>query len=195
MKEAKGYAKIKQIEKIMKKGEKMPEENKEIRSEKEKQLLDKIIADKQEGKQHKKEETKAKNGWLQALKFTLFSISAGVIQFGVFALLNEAIGWSFWPSHLISVVLSVVWNFTFNRKFTFKSSNNVPVAMMLVLAFYVVFIPASVFGGDALVACGWNDLLVEALMMVINFATEFVWQKFVVFNSKIVPEKKPKEVK
>ena len=170
----------------------MIEEEKQMRAEKEKQFLDKIVADKQEKNEQKQEENKAKNGWLQALKFTLFSISAGVIQFGVFALLNEAIGWSFWPSHLIAVTLSVVWNFTFNRKFTFKSSNNVPLAMILVLIYYVAFIPASVFGGDALVAHGWNDLLVEAFMMVINFVTEFVWQKFVVFNPKVVPEKKQK---
>ena len=137
--------------------------------------------------------TNAKAGWWQALKFTLFSISAGVIQMGAFLLLNEVIGWSFWPSHLISVTLSVIWNFTFNRKFTFKASNNVPIAMLLVLAFYVAFIPASVFGGNALEAAGWNAILVEALMMVINFVTEFVWQKFVVFNPKIVPEKKKEE--
>ena len=137
----------------------------------------------------KEEKQNAKGNWWQALKFLLFSISAGVIQMGVFLLLNEAIGWSFWPSHLISVTLSVVWNFTFNRKFTFKSSNNVPIAMLLVAAYYAVFIPASVFGGDALVATGWNDILVEALMMVINFVTEFIWQKFVVFNPKIVPDK------
>lgn len=139
----------------------------------------------------KKEE--AKKGWWQALKFTLFSISAGVIQMGVFLLLNEVVGWSFWPSHLISVTLSVVWNFTFNRKYTFKASNNVPIAMLLVLAFYVVFVPASVFGGNALEAAGWDAILVEALMMIINFVTEFVWQKFIVFNPKIVPEKKAKE--
>ena len=137
--------------------------------------------------------TNAKAGWWQALKFKLFSISAGVIQMGAFLLLNEVIGWSFWPSHLISVTLSVIWNFTFNRKFTFKASNNVPIAMLLVLAFYVAFIPASVFGGNALEAAGWNAILVEALMMVINFVTEFVWQKFVVFNPKIVPEKKKEE--
>ena len=168
----------------------MTEKEKQKNKEKERQLLDKIIADKQEKAGHEREEKTTKNGWIQALKFTLFSISAGVIQFGVFVLLNEVVGWSFWPSHLISVTLSVIWNFTFNRKFTFKSSNNVPLAMMLVVVFYIAFIPASVFGGNALEAIGWDALLVEALMMVINFVTEFVWQKFVVFNPKVVPDKK-----
>ena len=91
---------------------------------------------------------------------------------------------------MISIILSVIWNFTFNRKFTFKASNNVPIAMLLVLAFYVVFVPASVFGGNALEASGWSPVLVEALMMIINFVTEFIYQKFVVFNNKIVPEQK-----
>ena len=142
----------------------MTEENK--KNDEEKQLDENATLEKQS-----KETSNAKQGWWQALKFTLFSISAGVIQFGVFALLNEVIGWSFWPSHLISVTLSVIWNFTFNRKFTFQSSNNVPIAMLLVFAFYVAFIPASVFGGNALEAVGWDALLIEALMMVINFAT------------------------
>ena len=137
-------------------------------------------------------ETNAKKGWKQALIFTLFSLSAGVIQIGTFTLLSEVVGWSFWPSHLISVTLSVIWNFTFNRKYTFKASNNVPIAMLLVAAYYAVFIPASVFGGNALEAIGWHALLVEALMMIINFVTEFVYQKFLVFNPKIVPDRKVK---
>ena len=65
--------------------------------------------------------------------------------------------------------------------------------MLLVLAYYAVFTPASVFGGQALKDLGWNGTLVEAIMMVINFVTEFIWQKFVVFNSKIVPDRKKKE--
>lgn len=120
------------------------------------------------------------------IKFLLFSISAGIIQFGSFTLMTEAFGWdNFWGPHIISVVLSVVWNFTFNRKFTFKSANNVAIAMMLVLAYYVVFTPASAFGGQALEDAGWNGLLVEALMMIINFVTEFFYQRYLVFRSSI----------
>ena len=67
---------------------------------------------------------------LRIVKFTLFSISAGVIQVGSFTILNELIFKSgYWVQYLISVVLSVVWNFTLNRNFTFKSANNVPIAM------------------------------------------------------------------
>ena len=131
-----------------------------------------------------------KNGktqeFIRFIKFLAFSISAGVIQFGSFTLMTEVIGWdSFWGPHIISVVLSVIWNFTFNRKFTFKSANDVPIAMMLVLAYYVVFTPASAFGGQALEDIGWNGLLVEALMMVINFVTEFFYQRYVVFRNSL----------
>lgn len=132
----------------------------------------------------------SKNGktqeFIRFIKFLAFSISAGVIQFGSFTLMTEVIGWdSFWGPHIISVVLSVIWNFTFNRKFTFKSANDVPIAMALVLAYYVVFTPASAFGGQALEDIGWNGLLVEALMMVINFVTEFFYQRYVVFRNSL----------
>ena len=134
------------------------------------------------------EEPKSKKKeFLQFLKFLAFSISAGVIQILSFELLYDIIGWKeWWACHLISLTLSVVWNFTFNRKFTFKSSNNVPIAMSLVILYYCAFTPASVFGGNALKEIGWNGTLVEALMMIINFVTEFVWDKFIVFNEKIV---------
>lgn len=122
---------------------------------------------------------------LRAVKFLLFSISAGIIQFGVFALLNEVFQLSFWVAHIPAVTLSVVWNFTFNRKYTFKSCNNVKVAMLLILAFYVVFTPASVFFGDWLEAIGWDGLLVEALVMVINFVLEFLYCTFVVYRGSI----------
>lgn len=121
----------------------------------------------------------------RALKFLLFSISAGIIQILSFELLYDAIHWIWWPSYLISVVLSVVWNFTFNRKFTFKSANNVPIAMAWTLLYYVVFIPISVFGGRALEDIGWNGTLVTFINMVINFVTEFLWQRYFVFRKSI----------
>ena len=75
------------------------------------------------------------------IKFVLFSISAGVIEIVSFALLSELTPLKEWISYIISVILSVIWNFTFNRKFTFKSANNIPIAMSKVALFYVVFIP------------------------------------------------------
>lgn len=129
-----------------------------------------------------------KQQFIQILKFTAFSISAGAIQLLSFTLLYEWIAClAWWPSYLISIILSVIWNFTFNRKFTFKAANNVPLAMALVVIYYCAFIPVSVFGGNALESL-WGEkfgILVTVLMMIINFVTEFIWDKFIVFNSKI----------
>ncbi len=132
---------------------------------------------------------KTKNNTLwQAIKFTLFSISAGVIQIAVFTLLQELIikdinneyGWSYF----IALAMSVLWNFTFNRKFTFQASNNVPVAMIKVLLFYCAFTPLSIWWGETLTGIGWNEYIVLGMTMIINFITEFIYQKFVVFPKK-----------
>lgn len=123
---------------------------------------------------------------IRILKFVGFSISAGVIQISSFEILYHAVNWNnWWACYLISIVLSVIWNFTFNRKFTFQSANNVYIAMSWTLAYYIVFIPISVFGGDALENIGWHGTLVTVLMMLINFVTEFLWQRFFVFKKSI----------
>ncbi len=135
-----------------------------------------------------------KESLIQSIKFTLFSISAGVIQTLAFTLLSLFVfhdpeneyGWSY----LISLVLSVVWNFTLNREFTFKSANNVPIAMLKVLGFYAVFTPVSVFGGQALTNAGWNEFLVFALTMLLNFVLEFLYSKYVVFRNSINTNKR-----
>lgn len=126
---------------------------------------------------------------LQALKFTLFSASAGIVQMASFALLNNVLGLeSYWLSHVPSLVLSVLWNFTFNRKYTFKPTSTVKRDMLLVALFYVVFTPASAWWGEKLVALGLHEWLVEILNMAVNFITEFLFQKFVVY-----PEKKDED--
>lgn len=121
---------------------------------------------------------------IQALKFLMFSISAGVIQIAIFTLLNEVVKLPYWPAYLIGLVCSVLWNFTLNRKYTFKAANNVPIAMLKVLGYYLVFTPLSTLWGDALEGIGWNEYLVLALTMIINFSTEFVYSKFFVFREK-----------
>lgn len=121
----------------------------------------------------------------QMLKFTLFSISAGVIQVGVFTLMEEVFHIPYWPSYLTALVLSVLWNFTFNRRYTFRSDANVPRAMLLVALFYVVFTPLSTWGGHVLTEGGANDFLVLAGTMIINFVTEFLFQRFVVYRNQI----------
>lgn len=127
-----------------------------------------------------------KREWGRLLKFILFSASAGLIELGSFALLNERTTLSYWPCYLIALCLSVLWNFTLNRKFTFRSAANVPVAMAKVLAYYAVFTPLSTLLGQYLTAqCGWNEYLVTALNMVLNFATEYLWQRLVVFGKSV----------
>lgn len=124
---------------------------------------------------------------LRSLKFVFFSISAGVIQVVSFTLMEELLHWTHWLSYLVALVLSVLWNFTLNRKFTFCSANNVPVAMLKVAAFYLVFTPLSTWWTALLTGegVGWNEYLVLALTMLINFVTEYLYDRFVVFGKSI----------
>lgn len=125
-----------------------------------------------------------KSTFLQILKFTLFSISAGVIQIGSFALFNDLIKMSYWPSYLISLILSILWNFTVNRRFTFKSAANVPVAMAKVFGFYLVFTPLSTYLGHLAEGSGINDYIVLIVTMLLNFVLEFLFCKFVVYRNQ-----------
>lgn len=123
---------------------------------------------------------------LRTLKFLLFSISAGVIQIGTFTLLNELLHLDYWVSYLIALVLSVIWNFTLNRRYTFQSANNVPIAMLKVALFYAIFTPASTWLEHFLTAgLGWNEYLVTAINMVLNFVLEFLYDRFFVFRDSI----------
>ena len=121
----------------------------------------------------------------QTIKFTLFSISAGVIEIVSFTLLDLLTDWSYWPKYLIALTLSVLWNFTLNRKYTFKSAANVPVAMLKVLGYYAVFTPLSTLLGNWLSKdLGWNEIIVTIINMFINFVTEYLFDKYFVFNDK-----------
>lgn len=119
----------------------------------------------------------------RAIKFTIISISAGIIQIGTFTLMYEVFKWIYWPSYLISLLLSVLWNFTINRKYTFKSANNVKVAMLLVLAFYAVFTPVSTILGSLAEGSGVNGFIVEIITMLSNFVLEFLYNRFVVYRN------------
>lgn len=123
---------------------------------------------------------------LRMLKFVLFSASAGVIQMGSFALLNELTNLSYWPCYLIALALSVVWNFTLNRKFTFKSAANVPIAMAKLLLYYAVFTPLSTLLGNYLAEkLLWNKYLVTAVNMVLNMATEYLYQRYAIYGKRV----------
>ncbi len=119
----------------------------------------------------------------QAVKFTLFSASAGIIQVGSFALMELFIK-SYWIPYLTSLVLSILWNFTLNRRYTFKSAANVPVAMAKVFGFYLVFTPLSTWLGHLAEGKGVNDFIVLAVTMIANFVLEFLFCKFVVYRGK-----------
>ena len=127
---------------------------------------------------------KQKQTILQAIKFTLFSASAGIIQVASFALLNELIRWQYWPSYLISLTLSILWNFTLNRRYTFQSAANVPVAMAKVFGFYLVFTPLSTWLGQLAENAGVNEYIILAVTMLSNFVLEFLFCKFVVYRNQ-----------
>lgn len=124
--------------------------------------------------------------WVRVLKFVLFSASAGIIQFGSFALLKEFTGWRYWPCYLISLLLSILWNFTFNRRFTFKSNANVTRAMLLVFVFYAFFTPATTILGDWLAEdLLWNEYLVTIINMLLNVSLEYLYQRYVVYRNQV----------
>ncbi len=125
------------------------------------------------------------------VKFTLFSISAGLVEIASFTLFNEVMRLPYWLGYLLALVLSVLWNFTLNRRYTFKSAANVPVAMLKVAAFYVVFTPLSTALEHYYTATlGWNEYVATGLNMLLNFVTEFLYQRYFVFGKTLDTRKK-----
>lgn len=144
--------------------------------------------------------------FLRTLKYALIAVSAGVIQFvssTVLKLILDATGLAGQRMHFITdtettafisetvgLVLSVLWNCTFNRKYTFKAANNIPVAMCLALVFYVPFYPfqiwymATVQNGLANIGI-WGFIISLITCMIINGVLEFLWQRFVVFRKSL----------
>jgi len=129
----------------------------------------------------------SKKEFLRTVKFTLFSLSAGIIQILSFTLMEEVFHITHWVSYLVALVLSVLWNFTLNRKFTFHSASNVPIAMLKVAAFYLVFTPLSTWWTAALTSesVGVNEYIVLIGTMIINFVTEYLFERLVVFRKTI----------
>ena len=140
---------------------------------------------------------------MQAIKFALFSASAGIIQIVTFTILNELVlpnahieneavmkvlSAEYGVCYLAALVLSVLWNFTFNRKFTFKSAANVPVAMFKIFAFYCVFTPVSTIIGELVMrSTSWEfaEYIVLACTMATNMVTEFLFCRFVVYKDSM----------
>ncbi len=130
---------------------------------------------------------------LRTIKFALFSVSAGIIEMVLFTLLTAVTGWDYWPRYLIALVASVLWDFTLNRQFTFQSAGNVPAAMIKVAIYYMIFTPLTTVGGNYLAeGLGWNDFVVTALNMCLNFVTEYLYDRFIVFGRTIDTNKRAK---
>ena len=124
------------------------------------------------------------SSFVQMVKFTLFSISAGILQIGSFTLFNELFKWMYWPAYLTSLILSIVWNFTVNRRYTFKSAANIPVAMTKLFGFYAVFTPVSTWLGHLAEGAGINDYIILIITMLSNFVLEFLFCKLVVYKNQ-----------
>ena len=132
----------------------------------------------------------------RAIKFVLFSVSAGVIEIALFTLLNELTDWPYWACYLLALIASVLWNFTLNREFTFKSAGNVPRAMGLVALFYCVFTPLpTMLGNFRAEGLGWNEYLVTGINMALNLVTEYLYDTFVVFRGSIDTNKRAQKEK
>ena len=142
------------------------------------------------------EENNKRKEIVRAVKFALFSVSAGIIEIVVYTLLDKFTGWPYWPCYLIALICSVVWNFTLNRQFTFQSANNVPIAMMKVAAFYAVFTPVSTIAGNYLAEeLGWPGILVTGINMAFNFVLEFLYDRFFVFGKSLDTNKRAQKKK
>ena len=135
---------------------------------------------------------------LQAVKYGLIAASAGIIQAGSFTLFEEVLHWEYWPSYLTALVLSVLWNFTFNRKYTFRSDYDIRRAMLLTLLFYVIFTPVSTWwtaaltGENPFTGAAANEAtalvspwIVQIGTMLVNFVLEFLWQRLVVYRNRV----------
>jgi putative flippase GtrA len=131
---------------------------------------------------------------LRTIKFTLFSLSAGIIEISLYELLSRFTSMPYWPCYLIALVASVVWNFTLNRNFTFKSATNIPIAMCKVFIYYSIFTPISTVWGNYLVEMlHWNGTLVTILNMLLNFVTEYLYDRFFVFRNSIDTKEEKKK--
>lgn len=133
----------------------------------------------------KKEKLTPKQTIIQIAKFVAFSMGAGIIQLGTYTLFTELTGADYWKCYLPSLILSVLYNFTVNRRYTFKSATNVPIAMLKVAIYYCIFTPISAYLGDFAVKSGINNYLVEISVMLCNMLTEFLVCRFWVYRNSI----------
>lgn len=127
----------------------------------------------------------ARQTLIRVAKFVAFSLGAGIIQVLTFTLLNEVFKLDYWLSYLPALVLSVLYNFTVNRRFTFKSANNIPIAMLKVAIYYCIFTPLSTWLGNMAEDAGVNEYIVLAVTMICNMVTEFLVCRFWVYGKSM----------
>lgn len=181
-------------------------ENLEIERRKEEKIAsykDGLLKDYAIQKAEKDAKKEKKATLFQAIKYFCCAASAGAIQLISFTILQLVIKdptkmWfmtetdvgTFVPT-TIALALSIIWNFTLNRKFTFKDAGNVPKAMALAFLFYVPFYPFQTWyvatvkpALGAYMNIDLAGVIAEGTVMLINGILEFCWQKFVVFRKK-----------
>ncbi|MFT8728183.1 MAG: GtrA family protein [Liquorilactobacillus ghanensis] len=130
--------------------------------------------------------TSSRKELLRTIKYFTFTTSAGVVEMSSFTLLTQFSSFPYWSRYLVALVLSVIWNFSLNRRFTFKSNNNIPIAMLKVVFYYSIFTPISTIGGNYLVTVlHWNDYLVTIINLLCNGITEYLYQRFFVFGATL----------
>ena len=149
--------------------------------------------------QVEKKEKKSMKETIRAVKFAIVSMSAGIVELGVFTLMNEFTGLKYWPCYLTALAASVIWCYTVNRRYTFKSGKPIPVVLAYAAAFYAVFTPATTLLGNYLAeTLMWNEYLVTIINMTINLTTEYLYDTFVVYrnnmdNNSIAEKERQKE--
>lgn len=141
------------------------------------------------------EKSTKKTEILRAVKYACVALSAGVIQVAATFLLNGFVFKgedNYYICYLIGLVLSVIWNFTLNRRYTFNAANKIAPAMVKVACYYLVFTPLSTWWVDALVnADFWGipvtvvEVIVQIGTMLVNLITEYIFQRLFVFGKAI----------
>ena len=145
-----------------------------------------VVPKKEDENNNSEKNQSVKKEMIRGVKFALFSASAGIIELSVFSLLSELTNWRYWSCYLVALVMSVLWNFTLNRRYTFRSADNVSAAMLKTLGFYCVFTPVSTALGNYLAdSLYWNEYLVTVIIMLSNFILEFLYDRFYVFRRTI----------
>ena len=131
-----------------------------------------------------KEQKKDRKELFRAIKFAIVSMSAGIVELGTFTLMNELTNLKYWPCYLTALIASIIWCYTVNRRYTFKSGKSIPVVLAYAAAFYAVFTPATTILGNYLAeTLMWNEYIVTIINMTLNLVTEYLYDTYVVYRN------------